>query len=95
MPSATLQPGCLTDDQHQHCQSNRANPAQCARLLLDQHPCFASRTRLFEFECTENVLIVRGRVPTYYVKQLLQTALMGLQGVERIDNQVDVVGLHS
>jgi hypothetical protein len=37
------------------------------------------------------MLVVRGSVPTYYLKQLVQTALKGLEGVRRIENQVEVV----
>jgi hypothetical protein len=45
---------------------------------------------MFEFECSENVLVIRGCVPTFYLKQLLQDALKQLEGVQRIDNHVDV-----
>jgi len=34
---------------------------------------------------------LRGRVPSFYLKQILQTWLRRLDGVEQIDNQVDVV----
>lgn len=37
------------------------------------------------------VLILHGRVPTFYMKQILQTRLRDIDGVARIDNQVDVV----
>jgi hypothetical protein len=37
------------------------------------------------------VLLLRGRVPTFYLKQMLQSWLKDLDGVSRIDNQVDVV----
>jgi hypothetical protein len=46
----------------------------------------------FEFEFDGRVLIIRGAVPTYHLKQLIQTALMRLNGVEQLDNQVSVVG---
>lgn len=36
-------------------------------------------------------LILHGRVPTFYMKQVLQTRLRDIDGVARIDNQVDVV----
>jgi len=45
----------------------------------------------FEFEFNENVLTIRGRVPTFYLKQLLQDALKRLDRVRRIENRVDVV----
>ena len=46
-----------------------------ARDTLDQHPHFRGRAGLFQYECCGDVLIVRGTVPTFYLKQLLQTAL--------------------
>jgi osmotically-inducible protein OsmY len=42
--------------------------------------------------CFQNgVLTLRGRVPSFYLKQMAQTVLANLEGVERIDNRVDVV----
>ena len=37
------------------------------------------------------VLTLHGRVPTFYMKQVLQTRLRDIDGVDRIDNQVDVI----
>ena len=66
------------------------NLEQRARDLLEQHSHFRGRASLFQYECDRNVLTVRGIVPTFYLKQLLQAALKGLEGVVRIDNQVAV-----
>jgi len=63
---------------------------QSAKALLESHSHFAGRAHLFEFQCSDDVLIVRGCVPTYYLKQILQTALMNLDGVRLVDNQVMV-----
>jgi hypothetical protein len=51
---------------------------------------------VFYFKCVTfqfkgGVLTVRGRVPTFYLKQIVQTRLRDLDGVRQIDNQVDVV----
>ena len=62
-----------------------------ARDVIARHAHFRGRVDQFEFECSENVLVIRGRVPTFYLKQLLQDALKQLEGVRRIDNRVDVV----
>jgi hypothetical protein len=59
--------------------------------------CIGAHSRLYavaeniavEFE--DGVLVVRGAVSTYHLKQLLQTALLHLNGVERLDNQVNVI----
>jgi osmotically-inducible protein OsmY len=37
------------------------------------------------------VLILRGCVPSYYLKQIAQQAVASLDGIERIDNQIEVV----
>jgi hypothetical protein len=39
----------------------------------------------------DDVLTLRGRVPTFYLKQIVQSLLKNLEGVERIDNLVDVI----
>ncbi|HVT28190.1 MAG TPA: hypothetical protein VHE81_09260, partial [Lacipirellulaceae bacterium] len=60
------------------------------RQIVESHAHFVGRARLFEFECHDDILVVRGCVPTYYLKQVLQTALKDLAGVRRIDNRVEV-----
>jgi osmotically-inducible protein OsmY len=37
-----------------------------------------------------DVLTLRGVVPTFYFKQLAQEAAIRLQGVSRVDNQIEV-----
>jgi hypothetical protein len=59
--------------------------------IVDRHCHFQRRASQFEFQYEENILIVRGSVPTFYLKQLLQSALRDLDGVLAIDNQVQVV----
>lgn len=46
-----------------------------------------------QVECVfdEGVLRLQGRVPTYYLKQLLQNRLADIEGVNWIDNDVDVI----
>jgi hypothetical protein len=39
----------------------------------------------------DGVLILRGCLPTYYLKQLAQETVADLDGVDRIDNQIQVV----
>ena len=62
-----------------------------ARALVEAHSHFVGRARLFEFQYSEEVLVVRGSVPTFYLKQVLQSVLKDLDGVRLIDNQVTVV----
>ena len=42
-------------------------------------------------ENLDGVLFLRGRLPTYYLKQLAQEAVVGLAGVQRIDKQIRVI----
>jgi BON domain len=62
-----------------------------AQNLIAGHPHFRTHSAGFDFELSDNVLVVRGRVPTFYLKQLLQNALMQLAQVRRVDNRVEVV----
>ena len=39
----------------------------------------------------DGVLVLRGCLPTYYLKQVAQEVVASLPGVERIDNQIQVV----
>jgi len=70
-------------------------PCQCLeeaarRLTAQPHP-FASYFRDISVECCDGLLTLRGRLPTFYMKQILQTSLRNIDGVEQIDNQVDVI----
>ena len=38
----------------------------------------------------EGVLLLRGRVPTYYLKQIAQTVVADVPGVEQVDNRIEV-----
>jgi hypothetical protein len=64
---------------------------QAAFEIVASHCCFHGRAQTFEFERNGDVLIVRGCVPSFYLKQVLQGLLKNLEGVERVDNRVDVV----
>lgn len=66
-----------------------------ARALVESQLHLANRAKTFDFSLHDDVLIVRGTVPTYYLKQVLQHALKNLEGVRWIDNQVTVAANHS
>ena len=87
----SLPDNCKADVEMRVAPLNNANVAIRAHDLIARHAHFLGRADSFEFECSENVLVIRGRVPTFYLKQLLQDALKQLEGVQRIDNRVDVV----
>jgi hypothetical protein len=48
---------------------------------------------LHDLGCTvaDGVLVVRGRVPSYFLKQVVSAAVADIEGVDRIVNQVEVV----
>jgi hypothetical protein len=80
---------CGSDESDEFCRATYLAP-QRARELLSRHPHFYGRVDGFKFEWTNDVLVVKGTVPTYYLKQLLQNALRQLGDV-RIDDRVNVV----
>jgi hypothetical protein len=78
------------DDSLNDVKSSAQTVEQRARELLSEHPHFRGRAGDFEYEYREDVLIVRGRVPTFYLKQILQTVLKDVEGVACIENLVDI-----
>jgi osmotically-inducible protein OsmY len=42
-------------------------------------------------EFRAGVLTLRGRLPSYYLKQVAQAVVAEVEGVERIDNQIEIV----
>jgi len=43
--------------------------------------------------CTvrHNILYLQGQVSSYYLRQMAQALIQGLEGVEAIDNQLEVI----
>ena len=66
---------------------------QRARSVLAKHCHFRGRADRFEFVVDGCVLQVRGSVPSFYLKQVLQKVLQGVAGIRRIDNRVEVVSV--
>jgi hypothetical protein len=64
--------------------------AQKAQKLIANQPYFKGASYPITVENFERVLLVTGRVPSFYLKQVLQTELARLDGVERVENQVEV-----
>jgi osmotically-inducible protein OsmY len=59
-----------------------------AQSLLEQSNYLALRRLRCEFQ--DGRLVLNGRVPTFYLKQVAQTIVRQLPAVRRIDNRVDV-----
>jgi len=62
-----------------------------ARDQLSKSDHFRSRCDTIGIEYQKGHLVLIGRLPSFYLKQVLQTVLRGLPGVQRIDNRVDVI----
>ena len=61
--------------------------------LLDDHPVFRRRAETIEMAYCGGKLVLTGRLPSFYLKQLLQETVRHVDGVQVIDNCVTVVGL--
>jgi osmotically-inducible protein OsmY len=64
-------------------------PAELAERCLRWSPYLALRS--VSCECREGVLVLRGCLPSYYLKQVAQEVVARLEGVETVDNQIQVV----
>jgi osmotically-inducible protein OsmY len=42
-------------------------------------------------ELQDRRLFLRGQVPSFYLKQLAQTAVVGLEGVDQVVNEIEVI----
>ncbi|NLY01493.1 MAG: BON domain-containing protein [Rhodopirellula sp.] len=47
-------------------------------------------SRCVTCESRDGVLVLRGRVPSYYLKQLAQATVADIGGIRQIDNRLDV-----
>ena len=66
----------------------REDPGRTAEARLRQAAYYGLRR--LSCECRDGVLTLRGRVPSYYLKQQAQAHLQGIDGVQAIDNQLIV-----
>jgi hypothetical protein len=69
--------------------NRRPAPADLAERRLRSNPYLALKN--VSCELRDAVLVLRGCLPSYYLKQIAQEAVAALEGVERIDNQIQVV----
>jgi|GEM_PF-4035133 len=61
------------------------------RTLLERNPHFHAHTSEIAVELDGHTLILTGQLSSFYLKQLLQESLRNIDGIEKIDNQVNVV----
>ena len=62
-----------------------------ATTHLAQHVHFRCHLESLEMNCREGRLDVEGQLPSFYLKQVLQTILRDVPGVKQVNNRVSVV----
>ena len=73
------------------CGSQRPSVELLARRRLAEKCTYAFCFNQVTFSYSQGILTLEGRLPSFYLKQVLQTLLRDLDGVTRIVNRVDVV----
>lgn len=68
----------------------KSSTVQQAHRALDESNVFRGRSQLIRIDESDGKLLLQGRLPSYYLKQMLQTVLRDVDGVDQIDNQVAV-----
>jgi hypothetical protein len=71
--------------------TERTDIAGLARQHLEHHPHFRGRLGGLRIEHRGKTLQLSGRLPTFYLKQLVQEAVRHLPGVQNVRNDIDVV----
>lgn len=71
-----------------YCRPDRPAVAEAARERL-RRSCYL-QLRQVTCHFHEGVLVLRGQLPSYYLKQHAQEAVMELEGVEEIINHIEV-----
>jgi hypothetical protein len=62
-----------------------------ARHQLERHPHFRGRVAGVNIKHEGRNLYLSGRLPTFYLKQLVQEAVRHIPGVDFVFNEIDVV----
>ena len=57
---------------------------------LAKHAHFRCHMDCLKIDSREEILIVSGKLPSFYLKQVLQTILREVSGVKQVDNRVHV-----
>ena len=69
----------------------RSNLSSIARDYLEKHPHFRGRINDVAIEQDGRTLFLTGRLPSFYLKQLVQEAVRHVPGVHQVRNLIDVV----
>lgn len=71
--------------------SVRNDLSTIAKQYLESHPHFRGRTNGVLIDQDGRDLCLSGRLPTFYLKQLVQEAVRHVPGVQNVVNHIDVV----
>lgn len=75
-----------------HASPSRSSEVeQAARQRVEDHCPYRYYFKNVDYRFGEGVLSLRGRVHSFYLKQILQAVLADLPEVDRIDNRVEVI----
>jgi len=74
---------------HHHHSSTEVERRAREYLSVNSPSSYAFREVSLTF--ADGTLVLEGRVPSFYLKQVLQEQLKSVDGVRRVDNRVDVV----
>lgn len=88
--------GKIISSSRQTYRSSLLRPGEVARTAkdrLNRNPYPAIRD--ISCVCDRGVLVLRGRVSSYYHKQIAQEAVSGVDGVSQVVNDIEVRGPHS
>lgn len=94
MPKTLTRPPATTEPQIGRVRKDEDDIQQiveaCIRQRLKKCPYSFSYNRVsWRFE--QGKLLLTGIVPSFYIKQMLQTLLRDIRHVEQLENHVDVV----
>jgi osmotically-inducible protein OsmY len=70
-------------------EMRRPGLQELAEGCLRRNPYLALKN--VSCDCRDGVLVLRGCLPSYYLKQIAQETVARLAGVRAIDNQIEVV----
>lgn len=76
---------------HFSTSRERSNISAIARAYLEGHPHFRGRMNDVAITQDGRTLLLTGRLPSFYLKQLMQEAVRRVPGVDSVRNMIDVV----
>ena len=87
-----MQAALLEQPSTRYCE--RYDLSTLARQHLEHHPHFRGRVSDVFIEHRGRTLMLTGKLPTFYLKQLVQEAVRHVPGVQQVRNLIDVVNVN-